>query len=78
MKIDKDILLECICHLCKYQFSDIKDYQVHDEYILATVISESDKVEYFVGQKNVDIDIDEYLNYVRCKKLDIINKKLHT
>lgn len=77
MEIDKNILLECICYFYKYQFSDVTDYQIRNDYILATVVSDSDISEFFVGTKSVDIDIDEYLNFTRNRKLGIINKKLH-
>ena len=76
MEINKDILLECISYFYKYKFSDIKDYQIRDGFILATVISEKDKMHYYVGQKNVDIDFDEYFNFLRMKKLNHINKNI--
>ena len=76
MEINKEILLECICHLCKYNFSDIKNYQVCDGFILATVISENDKLEFFIGEKSVDVDFEEYQEFVRRKKLDIIKKSI--
>lgn len=77
MEIDETILLECICCFYKYQFSEITDYQIRNDYILATVVSDSDISEFFIGTKSVDIDIDEYLNFTRNRKLGIINKKLH-
>lgn len=77
MEIDKDILLECICHLMNYDFSDITDYQIRNDYILATVVSDSEISEFYVGTRSVDVDFDEYLDYVRKRKLGIINKKLH-
>jgi hypothetical protein len=82
MEINKDILLECICYFYKYEFSDVTYYQVRKDlgnwYILATVVSDSDISEFYVGTKNVDIEINEYIDFVRCKKLSqISNKKLH-
>lgn len=77
MEIDETILLECICCFYKYQFSEITDYQIRNDYILATVVSDSDISEFFIGTRSVDIDIDEYLNFTRNRKLGIINKKLH-
>ena len=77
MEIDKNILLECICYFYKYEFSDLTDYQIRNDYILATVVSDSDMSEYYVGTRSVDIDIDEYLNFIRNRKLGLINKKLH-
>lgn len=77
MEIDKNILLECICHFYKYEFSDLTDYQIRSEYILATVVSDVDISEFYVGTKTVDIDIDEYLIYTRNKKLGLLKEKLH-
>lgn len=77
MEIDKDILLDCICYLYDYEFSDLTDYQVRNDYILATVVSDSDISEFYVGTRSVDIDIDEYLSFDRNRKLGLINKKLH-
>ncbi len=78
MEIDKDILLDCICYFYNYEFSDITDYQVRNDYILATVVSDSDISEFYVGTRSVDIDIDEYLSFDRNRKLGLINKKLHS
>jgi len=77
MEIDRNILLECICYFYKYEFSELTDYQIRNDYILATVVSDSDMSEYYVGTRSVDIDIDEYLNFIRNRKLGLINKKLH-
>lgn len=77
MEIKEDILLECICYFYKYEFSELVDYQVRKDYILATVVSSNDMSEYYVGTKSVDIDLDEYFNFVRNRKLSFINKKLH-
>jgi len=77
MEIDRDILLECICYFYNYKFSDLTDYQIRNDYILATVVSDNDMSEFYVGTKSVDIDFDEYENFVRKRKLGSINKKLH-
>ena len=77
MEIDKNILLECICYFYKYQFSDITDYQIRKDYILSTVVSDDDISEFYVGTKSVSIDIDEYLSFIRNKKLGLIKEKLH-
>jgi len=74
MEINKNILLECICYLCDYKFSNITHYQVYDKWILAEVTSYNDN---YCGKKSVDVDMSEYQEFVRCKKLDFITKKLH-
>lgn len=76
MEIDRDILLECICYFYKYNFSDMTDYHVRSDYILATVVSDNDMSEFYVGTKSVDIDISEYQEFVRRKKLDMIKKSI--
>ncbi len=76
MEIDKDILLECICYLYKYNFSEMTDYHIRNDYILATVVSDSDISEFYVGSRSVDIDISEYQEFVRKKKLDTIKKSI--
>ena len=78
MEIDKDILLECICYYYKYEFSELTDYQVRNDYILATVVSDNDMSEYYIGTRSVDIDIDEYEHFIRKRKLRTLNKKLHS
>lgn len=76
MKINKTILLECICHFYKYQFSNLIDYQIRNDYILSTVVSDSAISDFFIGTKSTYIDIDEYLYFIRIKKLYVINKLL--
>lgn len=73
MVINKDILLECINYLCNYNFSDVTDYKLYDDFLIATVISDN-KMDYFISKKSVDITFDEYLTYIRSKKLNNIKK----
>ncbi len=73
MVIDKDILLECINYLCNYNFSDIKDYKLYDDFLIASVVSDI-KMDYFVGTKSVDVTFDEYKTFLRSKKINEIKK----
>ena len=72
MEIDKDILLECICYFYKYNFSDVLFYELRGNWILATVTSDKLIAGYYVDNRSVDIDIDEYNEFIRIKKLNKI------
>ena len=76
MKIDDSVLLECIQHLCGYDFGDVMDYKTYDGFIIATMSSDPTK-DYFYGTKSVDITFDEYQEFVRRKKLNAIKKSIH-
>jgi hypothetical protein len=74
MEIDKIILLECINYLCDYNFDVVTHYKIYDEIIISGV---SKKLDDYSGNKSIDITIDEYNDFIRNKKLNIINKKIH-
>jgi len=74
MEINKDILLECINYLCDYNFDVLTHYKIYDEIIISGVSKELDD---YSGNKSVDITIDEYQEFVRSKKLNILTKKTH-
>jgi hypothetical protein len=75
MEIDKVILLECINYLCDYSYDYITHYKVYDDIIISGVHKELDN---YSGSKSVDITIDEYVSFLRSKKLNLINKKIHS
>jgi len=75
MEIDKIILLECINYLCDYNFDFVTHYKVYDDIIISTVTKELDN---YSGNKSVDITIDEYQEFVRSEKLNLLNKKIHS
>ena len=75
MEIDNKILLECINYLCNYSFSDVTDYKLYDDFLIATVISDT-KMDYFVGKKSVEVTFDEYNIFLRSRKINEIKKPL--
>lgn len=75
MEIDNKILLECVNYLCDYNFDFITHYKIYEDVIITSVTKELDN---YSGNKSVDITIDEYKEFIRNKKLNIINKKIHS
>ena len=73
-EIDKFILLECIQFLYRYNFGEVKEYWINNGIIFSEV--SSDPTKDFYSTKTVDVMIDEYEDFIRNKKLLIINEKL--
>ncbi len=78
MKINEEILLECINYFYKYNFSELIEYKIKGNIIYATVLPEEKKIEYFLGKKSVDLDIAEYETFIRIKKLNKLSSKIRT
>jgi hypothetical protein len=78
MEINEEFLLECINYLYKYNFSELIDYKIKGDIIYANVLPEEEKMGYFLGKKSVDLDIEEYINYIRIKKLNKLSDIIRT
>lgn len=70
MKIDNQLLLDCVIQVCDYNFSRLQAYQIIGDSIFVTVESTDTMKEYWVGSKTVEIYMDEYLLFSRSKKMN--------
>lgn len=73
MKLNNEILLDCVNHILNYNFNNIEYYNLFDDFILVTVSSFKTDIDFF-GKKTVQIYKSEYLEFERLFKI----KKIHT